>query len=95
MEELEEELEVERGSRTKAEKSRQALSRELEELGERLEESGNATATQVIVILLIGSFTFYYHDTKSKCSIHFQDSFPVLCKTYSMNNNKKVKLYFN
>ena len=48
MEELEEELEVERGSRTKAEKSRQALSRELEELGERLEESGNATATQVI-----------------------------------------------
>ena len=46
MEELEEELEMERGSRTKAEKSRQALSRELEELGERLEESGNATATQ-------------------------------------------------
>ena len=39
---------MERGSRTKAEKSRQALSRELEELGERLEESGNATATQVI-----------------------------------------------
>ena len=51
MEELEEELEVERGARTKAEKSRQALSRELEELGERLEESGNATATQVIMIL--------------------------------------------
>ena len=47
LEELEEELEIERGSRTKAEKSRQALSRELEELGERLEESGNATATQV------------------------------------------------
>ena len=44
---MEEELELERGSRTKAEKSRQALSRELEELGERLEESGNATATQV------------------------------------------------
>jgi len=40
-------LEIERGARTKAEKSRHALSRELEELGERLEESGNATATQV------------------------------------------------
>ena len=47
MEELEEELEIERNSRTKAEKTRQTLSRELEELGERLEESGNATATQV------------------------------------------------
>ena len=57
MEELEEELEVERGSRTKAEKSRQALSRELEELGERLEESGNATATQVIGYF----FNWSYH----------------------------------
>ena len=50
LEELEEELEMERGSRTKAEKSRQALSRELEELGERLEESGNATATQASIV---------------------------------------------
>ena len=47
LEELEEELELERGSRAKAERTRQTLSRELEELGERLEESGNATATQV------------------------------------------------
>ena len=72
MEELEEELEVERGSRTKAEKSRQALSRELEELGERLEESGNATATQVIDYF----FNLSYHRlidiyTKSKCGIRF------------------------
>ena len=51
MEELEEELEIERNSRTKAEKTRQTLSRELEELGERLEESGNATATQVTLII--------------------------------------------
>ena len=51
MEELEEELEIERNSRTKAEKTRQTLSRELEELGERLEESGNATATQVNLII--------------------------------------------
>ena len=51
MEELEEELEIERNSRTKAEKTRQTLSRELEELGERLEESGNATATQVNLIM--------------------------------------------
>ena len=50
MEELEEELEIERNSRTKAEKTRQTLSRELEELGERLEESGNATATQVNLV---------------------------------------------
>ena len=50
LEELEEELEIERNSRTKAEKTRQTLSRELEELGERLEESGNATATQVNLI---------------------------------------------
>ena len=50
MEELEEELEMERGSRAKAERTRQTLSRELEELGERLEESGNATATQVFSI---------------------------------------------
>jgi hypothetical protein len=47
LEELEEELEIERGNRAKAEKSRQLLSRELEELGEKLEESGNATTTQV------------------------------------------------
>ena len=51
LEELEEELEIERNSRTKAEKTRQTLSRELEELGERLEESGNATATQVNSII--------------------------------------------
>ena len=48
---------MERGSRTKAEKSRQALSRELEELGERLEESGNATATQVTGYFLIHRIT--------------------------------------
>ena len=38
---------MERGNRAKAEKTRQLLSRELEELGEKLEESGNATATQI------------------------------------------------
>ena len=40
-------MEIERSNRAKAEKARQAMSRELEELGERLEESGNATATQI------------------------------------------------
>ena len=39
-------MEIERGNRAKAEKQRQLLSRELEEIGEKLEESGNATATQ-------------------------------------------------
>ena len=70
MEELEEELEVERGSRTKAEKSRQALSRELEELGERLEESGNATATQVIGYFINWSYHRSYN-TKSNYDIYF------------------------
>ena len=37
LEELEEELEIERSNRGKAEKARQAMTRELEELGERLE----------------------------------------------------------
>lgn len=47
MGEIEEELDMERNNRAKAEKTRQLLSRELEELGEKLEESGNATATQI------------------------------------------------
>lgn len=47
LEELEEELEIERASRAKAEKARQVLSRDLEEMGEKLEESGNATQTQI------------------------------------------------
>ncbi len=47
MEELDEELELERGSRAKAEKTKQALMRELEDMAAKLEESGNATATQI------------------------------------------------
>ena len=44
---MDEELELERGSRGKAEKSRQILTRELEDIAAKLEESGNATATQI------------------------------------------------
>ena len=40
-------MELERGSRSKAEKSRQFLTRELEDIAAKLEESGNATATQI------------------------------------------------
>ena len=47
IEELDEDLELERGSRSKAEKSRQFLTRELEDIAAKLEESGNATATQI------------------------------------------------
>ena len=47
VEELDEELELERGARAKAEKSRQVLNRELEDISAKLEESGNATATQI------------------------------------------------
>ncbi len=47
VEELEEELEAERQARAKAERQRSDLARELEELGERLNEAGGATAAQI------------------------------------------------
>merc|ERR1712179_821978 len=47
LEELDEELSVERGNRAKAEKSRAMLKKDLEDLGSRLEEAGANTATQV------------------------------------------------
>eukprot|EP00095_Tigriopus_kingsejongensis_P011311 maker-scaffold14_size734282-snap-gene-6.29 protein:Tk11311 transcript:maker-scaffold14_size734282-snap-gene-6.29-mRNA-1 annotation:"myosin heavy muscle isoform x29" len=47
IEELEEELIVERSSRSKAEKTRGLLKKDLEDLGMRLEEAGANTATQV------------------------------------------------
>ncbi|KAL1251799.1 hypothetical protein QQF64_019595 [Cirrhinus molitorella] len=47
IEELEEEIEAERAARAKVEKQRADLSRELEEISERLEEAGGATAAQI------------------------------------------------
>jgi len=47
VEELEEELEAERQARAKAERQRSDLARELEELGERLDEAGGATSAQM------------------------------------------------
>merc|ERR1711881_829723 len=47
LEELDEELPIERGNRAKAEKSRAMLKKDLEDLGSRLEEAGANTATQV------------------------------------------------
>merc|ERR1712214_200192 len=47
VEELEEELEAERQARAKAERQRSDLARELESLGERLDEAGGATAAQL------------------------------------------------
>ena len=47
VEELEEELEAERQARAKAERQRSDLARELENLGERLNEAGGATAAQL------------------------------------------------
>ncbi|MEQ2194266.1 hypothetical protein XENOCAPTIV_026455, partial [Xenoophorus captivus] len=44
---LEEEIEAERAARAKVEKQRADLSRELEEISERLEEAGGATAAQI------------------------------------------------
>ncbi|XP_042858718.1 myosin heavy chain, muscle-like [Penaeus japonicus] len=47
LEELEEDVEHERQARGKAEKAKNLLSRELSELGERLDEAGGATAAQI------------------------------------------------
>merc|ERR1719206_1018236 len=45
IEELDEELSIERQNRNKAEKNRATLSRDIEDLGEKLEDAGNNTAT--------------------------------------------------
>ena len=47
VEEMEEELEAERQARVKAERQRSDLSREMEELSDRLNEAGGATSAQV------------------------------------------------
>merc|ERR1719370_748793 len=47
LEELDEELAVERGNRFKAEKSRTMLKKDIEDIASRLEEAGSNTATQV------------------------------------------------
>lgn len=47
IEELEEALEAERAWRTKAERQRNDIARELEDLGEKLEEAGGASAAQI------------------------------------------------
>merc|ERR1711931_395506 len=47
LEELDEELAIERGNRAKAEKSRSMLKKDIEDISSRLEEAGSNTATQV------------------------------------------------
>jgi len=47
LEELDEELAIERQNRAKAEKNRATLSRDIEDLGGKLEEAGNNTSTQI------------------------------------------------
>merc|ERR1711893_258139 len=47
LEELDEELVIERQNRAKAEKNRATLSRDIEDLASRLEDAGNNTATQI------------------------------------------------
>merc|ERR1711983_482201 len=47
VDELDEEINVERGNRSKAEKNRGLLSRDLEDIGTRLEQAGSNTALQV------------------------------------------------
>merc|ERR1719208_61893 len=47
LEELDEELAIERQARAKAEKNRSLLSRDIEDLGQKLEDAGNNTSTQI------------------------------------------------
>merc|ERR1719431_1760805 len=47
IEELDEELAIERHNRAKAEKNRTTLSRDIQDLGSRLEEAGSNTSTQI------------------------------------------------
>merc|ERR1719431_925489 len=47
IEELDEELHIERQNRAKAEKNRTTLSRDIQDLGSRLEEAGSNTSTQI------------------------------------------------
>merc|ERR1739842_220779 len=47
LEELDEEMGIERQNRAKAEKNRSLLSRDIEDLGSKLEDAGNNTATQI------------------------------------------------
>merc|ERR1719245_2010300 len=47
VDELDEEINVERGNRGKAEKNRGLLSRDLEDIGTRLEQAGSNTSTQI------------------------------------------------
>ncbi len=59
LEELDEELSIERTARSKAEKSRAILKKDLEDLGSRLEEAGANTTTQVQHIYLISRIKQY------------------------------------
>merc|ERR1712079_89489 len=47
VDELDEEIAMERGNRAKAEKNRALLSRDLEDIGTRLEQAGSNTSTQI------------------------------------------------
>merc|ERR1711874_777986 len=47
VEELEDELKHESAARSKAEKNKSAMNREIEEIAERLDEAGGSTAAQV------------------------------------------------
>lgn len=58
IEELEEVLDAERAWRSKAERQRNEIAKELEELGEKLEEAGGASAAQ---IALNRSTSVYIH----------------------------------
>ena len=53
---MEEELEAERQARAKAERQRSDLAREMESLGERLNEVGDFTCTQISMHFCISEY---------------------------------------
>ena len=56
IEEMEEELEAERQARAKAERQRSDLAREMESLGERLNEVGGFTCSQISMHFRISEY---------------------------------------
>jgi len=68
-EELEEELESERSNRTKTDKHRTELQRELDELSEKLDEAGGASQAQVGPIgYIMLAVTYFLHSYRTSCS---------------------------
>merc|ERR1719320_1989862 len=84
IEELDEELSIERQNRNKAEKNRATLSRDIEDLGEKLEDAGNNTATQIELNKKRETELFKLKTDMEESNIAFEGT---LSSTRSKHNN--------